>query len=292
MSPAPRWLRVLRHSRWGRTLTRWFGGAPPIPAPLWRKVLQAQPFLHTLEPAEQAALELLCRHFLARKSFSGANGLQINDEIALTIATQACLPWVHWGLAGLDWYRGFAGIVLHPDEVWAQREETDEAGVVHRWREALAGEAMHGGPLMLAWSHVRAANDKVQHGHNLVIHEFAHQIDMRHKSRHQAADGCPQLPRGFLGLEPRAAAQHWQQVWSQQHRHFVRQVQMAERFGAPLPWLDAYGATDAAEFFAVACEAYVVNRARFGAEFPALLPLLDAFFRHSAAARLQAGAAA
>ena len=58
---------------------------------------------------------------------------------------------------------------------------------------------------------------------------------------------------------------------------------MAERFGAPMPWLDAYGATDAAEFFAVGCEAYTVQRARFGAEFPALLPLLDAFFRHPAA---------
>ncbi|BAO81109.1 uncharacterized protein conserved in bacteria [Serpentinimonas raichei] len=286
MSPAPRWLRVLRHSRWVRTLTRWLGGAPPIPSGLWRRVLQAQPFLQHLEPAQRERLQLLCRHFLAQKTFSGANGLQINDEMALQIATQACLPWIHWGLAGLDWYRGFAGIVVHPDEVWAQREETDAAGVVHRWREALAGEAMHGGPLMLAWSHVRAANDKVQHGHNLVIHEFAHQIDMRHKSRHQAADGCPQLPRGFLGLEPRAAAQHWQQVWSQQYRHFVRQVQMAERFGAHLPWLDAYGATDAAEFFAVACEAYTVQRARFGAEFPALLPLLDAFFRHPAAAGL------
>jgi len=61
---------------------------------------------------------------------------------------------------------------------------------------------------------------------------------------------------------------------------------MAERFGAPMPWLDAYGTTDAAEFFAVACEAYVVNRARFGAECPALLPLLDALFRHPAAAAM------
>jgi len=283
MSPAPRWLRVLRHSRWGRRLTRWFGGAPPIPPGLWRRVLQAQPFLQHLDPPQLERLQLLCRHFLAQKTFSGANGLQINDEMALQIATQACLPWIHWGLTGLDWYRSFDGIVVHPDEVLAQREETDAAGVVHRWREALAGEAMQGGPMMLAWSHVRAASAKAQQGHNLVIHEFAHQIDLRHKSRHQDADGCPRLPRGFLGLDERAAAQHWQQVWGHAYRDFVRQVQMAERFGAAAPWLDAYGATDTAEFFAVACEAYTLQRLRFGAEFPPLLPLLDAFFRHPAA---------
>jgi Mlc titration factor MtfA (ptsG expression regulator) len=76
-----------------------------------------------------------------------------------------------------------------------------------------------------------------------------------------------------------AAHRHWQDTLERQFRDFSRAVDMAHRFGAPLPWLDDYGAHSPAEFFAVACEAYFVNRERFGSEFPALLALFDAFFR-------------
>lgn len=283
MSPLPeRWLRRWRHSRAGRTLTRWLGGAPEIPDGMWQRALRAQPVVDNLTAAEKQQLRMLCQRFLADKEFSGAQGLTITDDMALAISIQACLPWVHWGLDGLDWYRGFVGIVVHPDEVVAQREVVDDAGVVHRYREALAGEAMHGGPVMLVWSHVAGARQDAAVGRNLVIHEFAHKIDMRHKSRHEAADGCPRLPRGFMGLSPPAADRLWRQTWGQAYEGFIRQVEMSARFGAPPPWLDAYGATDPAEFFAVSCEAYVVNRPRYGMEFPTLLPLLDAFFRHPA----------
>lgn len=280
VSQPPRWWRVWRNSGPGRALTRWLGGAPDIPDRLWERVVRAQPFLQRLAPAELACLRDLCQHFLAEKEFTGAQGLEITDAMALTIATQACLPWVHWGRSGLDWYRDFVGIVVHPDEVVAQREVVDDAGVVHRYREALAGEAMHGGPVMLAWSHVAGAREAAGEGRNLVIHEFAHKIDMRHKSRYEAADGCPRLPRGFMQLSAAQADQRWRTTWAHAYEDFLRRVEMAERFGAPLPWLDAYGATDPAEFFAVACEAWAVNRERFAAEFPTLLPLLDAFFRH------------
>lgn len=280
MNPGPRAWRVWKHSRWGRTLTRWLGGTPTIPTALWERVVSAQPFLSALPPWERHQLKPLCERFLADKEFTGAHGLVITDEMAVTVAAQACLPWVHWGLPGLDWYRRFVGIVIHPDEVVAEREVRDDAGVVHHYQEALAGEAMHGGPVMLAWKHARGTAASVSTGHSLVIHEFAHLIDMRHKSQSEEANGCPKLPRGYMGLTPSEAADLWHRRWSEAYQRLVRDVEMASRFGTAPPWLDAYGAQSPAEFFAVACEAYFVNRPRFNEEFGDLVPLLDAFFRH------------
>jgi len=250
-----------------------------IPDGLWTAVWQRHPFLHGLTGTEARRLRGLAARFLRHKTFHGAQGLVVNDAMALDVAVQACLPLLHWGPDALDWYADFVGIVLHPDEVLARREEVDEAGVVHQVQQALAGEAMAGGPVMLAWSHVAAAARQASLGHNLVIHEFAHKLDLRHKDLGSAADGCPRLPRGFMGLAPAAAREHWRQTLQQAHHQHQQAVAMSERFGAAPPWLDAYAATSAAEFFAVACEAYFVNRERLGQEWPAVATLLQAFFQ-------------
>ena len=110
----------------------------------------------------------------------------------------------------------------------------------------------------------------------MVVHEFVHKLDMR--SGHP--NGCPPLPAGFMGTRSaRAAHEAWWAAWEPAYQHFREAVIKAERFGTDWPWLDAYGATAPAEFFAVACEAYFVNRERFALEFPGLVPVLDAFFR-------------
>ncbi|MEN9538732.1 MAG: hypothetical protein RLZZ126_967, partial [Pseudomonadota bacterium] len=160
-----------------------------------------------------------------------------------------------------------------------RRQAIDEAGVVHAYAEELAGEAMDGGPVMLNWKDVSGAADAaVTHGTNLVIHEFAHKLDMQDG----AADGCPPLPWGFAGTTTAAAAKrHWLEVLHSAYASFHEAVIRHERFGEPAPWLDAYGAEAPAEFFAVACEAYFVSRNRFAKEFPLLLGLFDAFFRPS-----------
>lgn len=277
---AARWWRKARNSRWGRALQRWVGHPPAIPDRLWQRVLERHDFLVARSAHEQAVLKTLCEHFLAQKEFTGAQGLVVHDEMALTIAAQACLPWVHWGLPGLDWYAGFVGIVVYPDEAVATRTVADRAGVVHQYQEILAGETLHGGPVMVAWSHVVNASDRAMQGHNVVIHEFAHQIDMRYKGRFEEPNGCPQLPRGYLGLSAGEGVQRWHHHWQGAYQRFVAQVEMAERFGSAPPWLDGYGAQSPAEFFAVACEAYWVNRSAFQTHFPELTRLLDAFFRH------------
>jgi hypothetical protein len=144
-----------------RWLPRPLRSLPPVPEPLWRSTLAHHPFLAALNPAEQQHLRQLSAHFLMEKEFHGANGLNITDAMALAIAAQACLPLLHMGgvgslgpdpdrLKALDWYGDFVGIVVQPGAAVAQREITDGSGVVHRYREVLAGEAMDRGPIMLS----------------------------------------------------------------------------------------------------------------------------------------------
>lgn len=271
-----------------RWLPRRWRQPPPLPARLWQHTLRRHPFLAALTTGEQEHLHLLSTHFLAEKEFHGANGLVITDAMALAIAAQACLPLLHMAapnagsgpLAVLDWYADFVGIVVQPGAAVAQREVTDGSGVVHRYREVLAGEAMDRGPIMLSWAEVAHAPDAATAGHNVVIHEFAHKLDMRGMQAGEQPDGAPPLPPGFAGRPDAAdARQHWRQTMTEAYTRFREAVAMAERFGGERPWLDAYGATHPAEFFAVSCEGYFVNRARFEQDFPDLVALFDAFFR-------------
>jgi Mlc titration factor MtfA (ptsG expression regulator) len=237
---------------------------PEIPDPLWRATLARYPFLAERRDEEVQRLRTLAAEFLVHKEFHGAGGLAITDEIALAIAAQAVLPVLH---LGLSWYDDFVGIVVHADEVVARRSTVDDTGVVHDWNEVLAGEAMERGPVMLNWHDVAHAGATADTGFNVVIHEFVHKIDLRDG----APDGCPPLPS-------REARRQWLAVLEAQYAQFREQVIKAERFGEPAPWLDDYGATAIDEFFAVACEAYFVNRERFTREFPQLTVLFDGFY--------------
>ncbi len=253
-------------ANWLKTLLARTGFAPKaIPEALWQHTLQRYLFVARHPPAELAQLRRLVGQFLQQKEFTGVHGLSVTDEMAVAIAAQACLPVLH---LGLSWYDDFTGIVVHPGAMLARRKTMDAAGVVHHYKEALLGEAMQGGPVTLSWQDVAAAGHSAARGHNVVIHEFVHKIDMKDGT----ADGCPPLPS-------RAAQAVWHDTMQAAYDGFCEQVTMAERFGGHAPWLDAYGATAPAEFFAVACEAYFVNRERFTQDFAALTALFDRFFR-------------
>jgi Mlc titration factor MtfA (ptsG expression regulator) len=250
-------------------MTHWWqrlkslGRSPaPIPQALWDATLAQYPFLMERSQADRDALRQASAQFLHSKQFSGAHGLVITDEMALAIAAQACLPVLK---LGLRWYDDFQGIVVHPGAMLAPRELHDEAGVVHHYREELSGEAMPGGPVTLSWQDVQQACP--QTGYNVVIHEFVHKLDMRDGT----ADGCPPLSSSAL-------ARRWPVVMQAAYDDYTEALSKAQRFGGPTPWLDPYAATAPAEFFAVACEAYFVNRAQFALELPSLLALFDEFF--------------
>ena len=235
-----------------------------IPDALWDATLAAYPFLAQRPAQQREQLRELASQFLAQKEFHGAGGLAITDEIAVAIAAQAVLPVLNLGLA---WYDDFVTVVVHADEVVARRTVHDEHGVVHEYDEVLAGEAMERGPVTLSWRDVADAGASAQDGYNVVIHEFVHKIDQRDG----AADGCPPL-------RTRAARVAWLKLLQAEYDAFREKVIVAERFGGVATWLDPYGAEAIDEFFAVACEAYFVNRPMFEREFPALVPLFDGFF--------------
>lgn len=278
-------VRSLQHwlpRRWRRPMVP--------PQGLWLEVMERHPFLRSLMDHEQQRLRLLSSHFLQEKEFHGAHGLEITDAMALTVAAQACLPLLQmrppsdrrsrYGLEVLNWYDDFVGIVIQPGAALARRQRADAAGVVHHYDEALAGEAMDRGPIMLSWEEVARAPAQAESGSNLVIHEFVHKIDMRGMQAGGSPDGAPATVGGLWGIRSEfRAREHWRATMSGAYDRFREQVAMAERFGGETPWLDAYAATDPAEFFAVTSEAYFVNRPRFELEFPALVPLYDGFFR-------------
>jgi len=279
------WLRAVQP--W---LPRRWRAPPPMDDALWHAVCAHLPFVQTLPAPDRARLHLLSAHFLQEKEFYGAHGLPITDEMALLIAAQACLPLLHMCLPSgqrpqqpvqlLAWYDDFVGIVVQPGTAVARREVTDPHGVVHQYQEALAGEAMDGGPVMLSWDEVAQAGELAASGRNVVIHEFAHKFDMYGMAHGEQPAGTPPLPPGFGGSTDATAAQAlWQRSMLASYERFCEAVSLAERFGGERPWLDDYAATDPAEFFAVCCEAYCVQRERFGQEMPELLPLFDGLFR-------------
>ena len=249
----------LKRWRTARTLER-----RAIPDALWRLTLARFPFLGARSDEDIAQLREMSTLFLASKEFTGAHGLAVDDEMAVAIAAQACLPVLK---LGLSWYDGFVGIVVHADAVVAQREFVDDDGVVHEYEEELSGEAMHGGPVMLSWSDVDDAGASAEVGYNVVIHEFVHVMDMRDGQ----ADGVPALP-------DRAARDEWVRVLGDEYDAFCERVDADEE-----TLLDPYAAEAEEEFFAVASEAFFVAPIDFRAEHPRLYDLLRGFFRQDTA---------
>jgi Mlc titration factor MtfA (ptsG expression regulator) len=233
---------------------------------MWQATLHHFPFLDRLSPEDAFRLRELSTLFLARKEFSGAQGLAVTDDMAVAIAAQACLPILK---LGLDWYDGFVGIVVHAGEVVARREVMDEDGVVHHYDEPLAGEAMEGGPVTLSWQDVADAGSTADWGYNVVIHEFAHVLDMRDG----VADGVPPLPDRAMHVE-------WREVLSASYATFCTQVDAGVE-----TLLDPYAADAPSEFFAVACEVFFVAPLDLRDEHPQLYAVLSRFFHQNPAAR-------
>lgn len=241
-----------------------------IPDALWQLTLLRFPFLAQRSDVALARLRELSTLFLADKEFAGMQGLEVRDDMAVAIAAQACLPVLE---LGLHWYDEFKGIVLHPDVVVARREIVDETGVVHHYDEELSGEAMAGGPIMLSWRDVAEAGDSAEWGYNVVIHEFAHVLDMRDG----VADGVPLLP-------DRAAQEAWAEVLDGEWAEFCQRVDAGED-----TLLDPYGAEAIDEFFAVASEVFFVAGVELRREHPALYRLLRDFYRQDPASPLSGG---
>jgi len=250
--------------------------AASIPAQAWERTLSGYPFLHRLDAHERDALRQRTAWLLASKSFVGAGGLELTDDILLSIAVQAALP-----ILALDpaLYEGWHEIIVYPGGFMIPRQDTGPDGVVHEYVQEAAGEAWDGGPVILSWEDVQTAGDM-----NVVIHEFAHKLDLQGGD----ADGQPDLSQ-HRGLSPA----RWRSVLEDSFDRFCDALEAiedaipadvdpespeADAWFAQLP-LDPYAATDEAEFFAVSSEAFFVDAAPLAYALPDWYALLCAYYR-------------
>lgn len=250
-------------SLWRRLLER-CSHRRRIPDVLWLQTLHVLPFLRPWPVDDLLRLRHLSEQFLGKKEFSAAGGLTISDAMAVSIAAQACLPVLRLGLTPYD---AFVGIVVHPDEVVARRSVMDDDGIVHEYDEVLSGEAMEGGPVMLSWRDVEMSAEGSDCAYNVVIHEFAHVLDMGDG----APDGVPPLPS-------LAARREWMAVIDREFEAFRTAVDSGEE-----TTLDPYGATSIDEFFAVASEAFFVTPVAMRHEHPALYAQFAGYYRQDPA---------
>lgn len=237
----------------------------PVPDGQWRQAWERLPLLAGLTDQESRRLRELALLFIHEKSLEGAQGLELDDHRRLLIGLQACLPILN---LSLDWYRGWVSVIVYPDAFVPVRHWTDEAGVEHTSREPLTGESWHQGPVVLAWPDVEEGG--ILDGHNLVIHEFAHKLDLLA----EGANGHPPLHRD---MAPAAWTRTFQAAFDQ----LRGELQQGHR-----SFLDPYGAENPAEFFAVVSERFFETPNQLEAHRPGLYAQLRAFYRQDPAARL------
>ena len=240
----------------------------PFPAE-WLKMLRERvPYYGLLSPDEQAELQKLIRVFLAEKKFEGCGGLEITDEIRVTIAAQACILLLN---REHDHYAGLHSILVYPSSYRAASKFVDPAGVIHEGDQSRLGEAWLRGAIILSWDDVRRDSGDFQDGRNVTLHEFAHQLDQEDGS----FDGAPLL-------EKRSHYRSWARVLLKEYKALG---EAAERGQETL--IDQYGATDPAEFFAVITEAFFERPKALKEKHPELYEELRKFFHQDPLARLE-----
>jgi Mlc titration factor MtfA (ptsG expression regulator) len=266
----------------------WFRPRPrqksrPIDAALWRAATAPWLFMRGVDAATGARIKALAEGFLAGKHFSGTHGLEVTPAMQVEIAAQACILVLE---LGIEWYEGWSEIIVYPSQFAPEREVTDEDGVVHVTNDPMAGEAWLGGPVVLSYEDVALTGDEAQRvaGYNVVIHEFAHKLDMRNGE-----------PNGFPPLHSGMKAAAWRAAFSAAYEDFCKRVDAAERLPErrmqsaldALP-IDPYAAESAGEFFAVGSEAFFETPELLAPAYPAVYEQLRLFYRQDPAARLRA----
>jgi Mlc titration factor MtfA (ptsG expression regulator) len=230
--------------------------------PVWRSILARNvPIFGRLPPEDQTELLGHLQVFLAEKRFEGCGGLELTDEIRVTIAAQACLLLLH---RKTDYYPQLMTILVYPSGYSAYEQRHVEGQIWEEgWRRRLGHTARWLRVVVLAWDAAKHGGADPSDGRNLVLHEFAHQLDFEN----YASDGTPLLAT-------RSDYLAWARVMSAE----FKALRVADEAGTPT-MLDTYGATDPAEFFAVSTEAFFERPRALRAHHPKLYAELARFFR-------------
>lgn len=235
----------------------------PFP-PAWRAIVDRNlPFYARLSAEDREELELLIMIFIAEKSFEGCGGQAIDDEVRVTIAGQACLLLLH---RDTDVYPRLDVILVYPSAVAVEREQSD-GYIVNTGRRVHLGESWTRGMVILSWDHVLSGARDPDDGDNVTLHELAHQLD----GEDGTMDGTPRLAA-------RARYNSWGAVLSDEYATLRSKLERGRRSD-----IDAYGATNEAEFFAVITEMFFEKPVSMRSRHPELYAELQAFFRQDPA---------
>jgi Mlc titration factor MtfA (ptsG expression regulator) len=221
-------------------------------------------YFSCLPPTYRLRLQGLIQVFLREKHFEGCGGLEITDEIRLTVAAQACVL-----ILGLEneFYPRLQSILVYPSVYIGRIHQRLPDGTVIESPQARLGETWSQGSLVLAWDDVQRGAYFIHDGHNVVFHEFAHQLDLESGG----ADGTPLLPS-------RSRYVTWARVLGREYKSFLGDLEHHRR-----TLLDEYGATDPAEFFAVATEFFFENPVQLRDRHPSLYEQLKLFYKQDPA---------
>ncbi len=236
----------------------------PFP-PSWQEVMERNvPLYRRLSPEDRQELQEHVQVFLAEKNFEEGGGFMVTDEVRVTIAAQACMLLLH---RTTDYFPGLSSIIVYPAEYLAPLRTMNDAGVVTEGTDRRSGESCREGALVLSWEDVRAEGINVHEGYNVVIHEFAHQLD----AEEGITAGIPFEPEVLAALAGKDVMA----------REYLKLIKDDEN-GIPTV-LDPYGAESPEEFFAVATEAFFQTPLPLRENQPDLYNLFALYYRQDPA---------
>jgi Mlc titration factor MtfA (ptsG expression regulator) len=239
--------------------------AQPLTAQERAAIERNVPYASRLDDGDRKELDGLIKIFLAEKSFEGCGGLEITEEIKVTIAALACILLLH---RKTDIYPGVDAILVYPSAYRAPSRRA-EGGVVVEGEQERLGESWTRGLVVLAWDHVRSGASQPADGQNVVLHEFAHQLD----AEDGAMDGAPDLGA-------RARYTSWAHVLGAEFNELSTRLHAGRRGD-----IDPYGATSPAEFFAVVTEMFFEKPSALKRRHPDLYEELATFYKQDPGAR-------
>lgn len=255
---------------------RWLLKRHPLPAADWARAVTFLPYCQALDPTDRQRLRDLATLFLLQKRFEGAAGLVVTDEMRLWVALQACVLILN---LGLEYYAGWSAVILYPGDFRVRRRHAEELAeapwqheslaLVHEAEDELSGESWPQGPVILSWQAVNTSSTK----QNIVLHEFAHKIDMLNGD----ADGFPPLHAGMHA-----------QAWTRDFEAAYQDLCDALDSDQPVR-IDAYAAESPAEFFAVLSETFFIDPRLVYEDFPMIYRHLKDFYRQDPRALLAGG---
>lgn len=227
----------------------------------WLRIIEKNvPLYSRLPPGDQVELRRRILVFIGEKRFEGCRGLKITDEIKVTIAAQACVLLLH---RKTDYYPGLSTILVYPRAFITRRAERLPGGVMSEEPRMLLGESWHRGSVVLSWDDVRHGAADVNDGHNVVFHEFAHQIESSGGKRN-----------GTVVLKNSSSYIAWARALQ---RDYKKLRQAAARHQQT--FLNKYGATNPAEFFAVITEFFFEKPKELKEIHPQLYNELKQFYQ-------------